>query len=230
MAKYLTDISIESEFSQEFTNGFTKLDFNKTTKAVQDIFWYLIPNKFEFEGIGKINIRITSRIPNIKYKETAVGFAQYTFGEFDFDKYFTLSQDGKNKIILEVLQKVISDTLKNNSEKASTLLSITHKISENGFKYETEDIKLSKWNKKRNFRASIIYRIDQNGENAFIKLTNKSGIKVLEEHLLKNRVYDFHNYLYKTKWNKNKFQIINRDGKLYKEFDFEKTAYNNLYN
>jgi hypothetical protein len=224
MAKYLTDISIESEFSQEFSNGFTKLDFNKTTKVVQDIFWYLIPNKFEFDGIGKINIRITSGIPDNKYKQTVVGFAQYTFGEFDFEKYFDLSQSEKNKTILKVLQKFISDTLKNNPEKAKTLFAITQRISENGFVYETEDKKLSKWNKKRDFKVSIIYRIDQNGENAHIKLANKSGIKILEEHLLKNRVYDFHNNLYKTKWNENKFQIFNRDGKLYKEFDFEKNC------
>ncbi|PKG51447.1 hypothetical protein [Olleya sp. 1-3] len=226
MAKYLTDISIESEFSQEFSNGFTKLDFNKTTKVVQDIFWYLIPNKFTFDGIGKLNIRITSKIPDNTYKVTAVGFSQYTIGAFNFDNYFNLSQYEKNKVILKILQKVISDTLKNNTEKAKILLTITHKISDHGFVYETEDKKLSKWNKKRDLRVSIIYRIDQNGENAHIKLANKSGTKILEKHLLKNRIYDFHNNLYKTKWNENEFQIINRDGALFKAFDFGKTTKN----
>ena len=149
--------------------------------------------------------------------------------------FFNASLTGKKKYrahyqaISEAIQKAdhnifAAPVLKNNPEKAKTLFAITQRISENGFVYETEDKKLSKWNKKRDFKVSIIYRIDQNGENAHIKLANKSGIKILEEHLLKNRVYDFHNNLYKTKWNENKFQIFNRDGKLYKEFDFEKNC------
>ncbi|WP_299782927.1 hypothetical protein [uncultured Formosa sp.] len=230
MAKYLTDISIESEFSQEFSKGFTKLDFNKTTKVVQDIFWYLIPNKFEFDGIGKLNIRITSGIPENKYKETAVGFAQYTFGQFKFSEYFELTQTEKNRVILKILQKAISDILKHNQEKANSLLEITKRISDGGFKYETEDKKLCKWNRKRNLRGLITYRIDQNGENAWLKLSNKNGDIFYEKHILKNRVYDFHNSLYKSKWNENKFQIIKRDGTLFKEIDGEKTAYNNVYN
>ena len=229
MAKYLTDISIESEFSQEFSNGYTKLDFNQTTKVVQDIFWYLIPNKFEFDGIGKLNIRITSEIPDIKYNETAVGFAQYTYGQFKFSEYFELSPIEKNRITLKILQKVILDILKHNQEKANTLIEITNKIRDIGFEYVTEDKKLSKWNRKRDCRALIIYKIDQNGQNAYINLTYKNGVVFFEEHLLKNRVYDFYNNLYKTKWIENKFQIINRHGNLYKEFDVEKTAYKNVY-
>ncbi|QOD59364.1 hypothetical protein H9I45_08230 [Polaribacter haliotis] len=229
MAKYLTDISIESEFSQEFSNGFTKLDFNKTTKVVQDIFWYLIPNKFEFDGIGKLNIRITSAIPDNKYKETAVGFAQYTYGQFEFSKYFKLHQTEQNKVILKILQKAISDILKHNQEKANTLIEITNRISDIGFEYETEDKKLSKWNRKRNYRGLVIYKIDKNGQNAYVTLTDKNGVVFFREHLLKNRVYDFFNSLYKTKWIGEKFQIINRDGNLFKEFDAEKTAYNNVY-
>ena len=116
MPKYLTDISIESEFSQEFPNGKTKLDFNKTTKVVQDIFWYKIPNKFEFDGIGKLNIRITSSIPETIYKETAVGFAQYTYGEFNFSEYFELSKNEQNHTILKILQKAILHILKRESK------------------------------------------------------------------------------------------------------------------
>ena len=228
MAKYLTDISIESEFSQEFSNGKSKLDFNKTTKVVQDIFWYKIPNKFEFDGIGKLNIRITSGIPETEYKETAVGFAQYTYGEFNFSEYFELNQNEQNHAILKILQKAILDILKGNPKKANELIEIKDNIKETGFEFETEDKKLSKWNRKRNFRGSITYKIDENGQNAFFKLSDKNENVFFQEHLLKNRIYDFHNNLYKSKWNESKFQIFNRDGKLYKEFDVEKTAYNNV--
>lgn len=38
MAKYLTDISIHIEFSQELPNGYNKKDFNLTKHTIQDIF------------------------------------------------------------------------------------------------------------------------------------------------------------------------------------------------
>lgn len=224
MAKYLTDISIESEFSQEFSNGKTKLDFNKTTKVVQDIFWYKIPNKFEFDGIGKLNIRITSDIPEMIYKETAVGFAQYTYGEFNFSEYFELSKNEQNHTILKILQKAILDILKGNPKKANELIEITENIKATGFEFETEDKKLSKWNRKRNFQGLVTYKIDENGQNAFFKLSDKNGNILFQEHLLKNRIYDFHNNLHKSKWNNKIFMIFNRDGKLYKEFDVEKNC------
>jgi hypothetical protein len=229
MAKYLTDISIESEFSQEFSNGKSKLDFNKTTKVVQDIFWYRIPKKFEFDGIGKLNIRITSGIPEMKYKETAFGFAQYTYGKFNFSEYFELSRNEQNQVILEILQKAILDILKVSPKKATELIEITENIKESEFEFETEDKKLSKWNRKRNFRGLITYKIDENGQNAFFKLSDKNGNTLIQEHILKNRIYDFHNNLYKSTWKESKFQIFNRDGKLFKEFDTKKTAYNNGY-
>lgn len=224
MAKYLTDISIESEFSQEFSNGKTKLDFNKTTKVVQDIFWYKIPNKFEFDGIGKLNIRITSSIPETIYKETAVGFAQYTYGEFNFSEYFELSKNEQNHTILKILQKAILDILKGNPKQANELIEITENIKATGFEFEKEDKKLSKWNRKRNYRGLVTYKIDENGQNAFFKLSDKDGNILFQEHLLKNRIYDFHNNLYKSKWNEKIFLIFNRDGKLYKEFDIEKNC------
>ncbi len=219
MAKYLTDISIESEYSQKFSEGFDKLAFNKTTKVVQDIFWYQIPSKFEFDGIGKLNIRITSTNPEIKYRETAVGYAQYTYGGFNFSEYFSLDQTARNLVILKILQEVILDVLKGDEEKSKELIDITNQIEANGFVHEVEDEKRSKWNRKRNCRAAIIYRIDSDGENAFLKLFNKSGNLLIHEHLLKNRVYDFHNNLFRTKWAGTTFQILKRNGEIFKEFD-----------
>jgi hypothetical protein len=226
MAKYLRDISIHIEFSQELPNGFTQKDFNLTTHTVQDIFWYQIPKKFELNGISKLNIQITSKIPESNFRNSADGISEYTFGGFDFENYFQKNVVDKNRTILKVLETAISDILKSDKQKSSELLKITKSIFANGFKYQTESKKLSKWNKNRTLRAFVIYSIDENGQNAFIKIIDKNGNEVLNEHLIKNNIYDYYNNLYKTNWTENKFQIIKRDGRIFKEIEPKKTMHN----
>lgn len=221
MAKYLRDISIYTEFSQELPEGFTQKDFNLTTHTVQNIFWYQIPEKFELEGISKLNIQITSKIPESNYRNSTDGISEYTFGGFDFENYFRKNVAERNRTILKVLETAISDILKTDKQKASELLKITNSISANKFKYQTESKKLSKWNKKRNLKASIIYVIDENGQNAFVKIIDKNGLEVLNKHLINNTVYEYYNNLFKTNWTEDKFQIIKRDGKIFKEIDGE---------
>ncbi|QNK78087.1 hypothetical protein H7F37_03105 [Winogradskyella sp. PAMC22761] len=228
MAKYLRDISIHIEFSQELPIGFTQKDFNLTTHTVQNIFWYQIPKKFEFDGISKLNIQITSKIPKSNYRNSTDGISEYTFGGFDFENYFHKNITERNITIIKVLETAISDILKADKQKASELLKITKSISANEFKYQTESKKLSKWNKKRSLRASIAYVVDENGQNAFVKIIDKNGIEVLNKHLIKNTVYEYYNNLFKTNWTEDKFQIIKRDGKIFKEINVKKTVHNNV--
>ncbi|MDT0622671.1 hypothetical protein [Croceitalea vernalis] len=228
MAKYLRDISIHIEFSQELPNGFTQKDFNLTTHTVQNIFWYQIPKKFELDGISKLNIQITSKIPKSNYRNSADGISEYTFGGFDFEKYFKKSIVDKNRTILKVLETAISDILKSDKKKSSELLNITKSIAVNGFKYQTESKKLSKWNKNRTLRALVVCSVDENGQNAFVKIVDENGIEVLNEHLIKNNIYEYYNNLYKTNWTEKKFQILTRDGKIFKEIEPKKTVHNNV--
>ena len=218
MAKYLTDISIHIKFLQQLPNGFKEKDFNFTTQTVQNIFWYLIPRKFELAGISKLNIQITSKNPEYNYKHNASGISEYTFGGFNFENYFQKNSIEKNKEILKVLEAAISDISKTDKQKTKQLLKITESISANGFQFQTESKKLSKWNKNRTLRASVIHKIDENGQNAFLKIIDKSRTEILNEHLIKNTIYDFHNNLFKTTWTENKFLIIKRDGEIFKEF------------
>lgn len=75
------------------------------------------------------------------------------------------------------MKTAISDILKTDEQKANELLKIIESISKNGFKYQTENKKLSIWNKNRTLRASVIYKIDENGQNAFVKLLIKTELK-----------------------------------------------------
>ena len=219
MAKYFRDISIHIRNSNELPNGYTQKDFNLTTHTVQNIFWYQIPKKFEFDRTSKLNIQITSKIPEPKYINIGDGIAIYTFGGFNFKDYFQKSILERNNTILKVLETAISDILKKENLKKMELLKIIESISANEFQYQTESKKLSKWNKNRSLRASITYVIDQYGQNAFAKIIDKNGIETHNEHLIENHVYEYYNNLFKTKWTNSSFQIIKRNGEIFKEFE-----------
>lgn len=218
MGKYLRDISIHVDSGQLLPGNRLQKDFNITTHTVQDIFWYNIPSKFELNGISKLNIIIQEPIEDREFNGHFDGFADYHYMGFDFENYFSLTYYEKNKKILEVLKETLKEILKDNQDKLNIFLDITDKIRKDGFVHEHESKKLSKFHKSQKIRASVIFRIDEKGQNAFLKIKNKKGKELLTTHLLKNRVYDFWDNLHKSKWEDNKFQLINRNGKIYKEF------------
>ncbi len=116
---------------------------------------------------------------------------------------------------------MLKDILLDEGEKLANLLRVTEFIRTSGFTYEAIDTKLSKSNKSRKFRANVIYRINSEGQNAYLNIISKDGVCQLNLHILKNQVYDFFNQLYKSKWEGDTFILINRNGLIYKSFEIK---------
>jgi len=212
MARYLKDISIHLGSGQELPYGLSQRDFNDTTRTVQDIFWYMIPKRFEFGNILKLNI-------NIKGKDAVHSEVMNFDGYFNYDYIgFDLEQ---NRILLDVMRDVLRRVPEAKAENKEIALAITDKISEQNFKYSFHS-KLSKQQKSKRHKAIVEIRIDDEGQNAYLKIEQINGPTIFETFLLKNTVYEFHNNLHKSKWQEDKFVIINRDGGIYKEFEIKK--------
>ena len=93
------------------------------------------------------------------------------------------------------------DILKENHKKANDLIEITNRIKNNGYEYDIEEVKLSKWNRKWGFRGLVNYKTNINEQNASLNLCDKMEMYFWRV-FLENRVYAFHNSLYKSKWSK----------------------------
>jgi hypothetical protein len=220
MGKYLRDISIHTSVFQELPPGKHQRDFNITTQNVQDIFFYQIPRKFEFEGISKLNILITSSPQrdqrHMKYFD---GIVEYNYPNIDFGKYFTLSREQQNREILKILRETIEDIGKDSSDKKEILLKITDSIIANNFELVRESKRLSKRTRDKKYLASVLITVNGEGQNAFIDISDKDGNKIIHEHLLTNVVYDFWTKLYSSKWDEHTFKIIDRNGSVFKEYE-----------
>lgn len=223
MARYLRDISIHLGSGQELPNGLGQRDFNITTHTVQDIFLYMIPKRFEFGNILKLNIgvkgtdAVSSEIKNFE------GYVHYDYIGFDFENYFKVSKEEQNVIILEVLRDVLKRVPEQNQENIGIALGITDKISDQNFKYSFES-RLSKQQRSKRFKAIVEIRINDEGQNAYLRIEKKGGETIFETFLLKNTVYEFYKNLHKSKWHEDKFMIMNRDGGIYREFEIKKEA------
>ncbi len=218
MGKYLRDISIHVHPSQDLPHNRTRKDFNLTTHCVQDIFWYKIPSKFEFHGISKINIRLQESPVVDAFHRYLDGITEYRYGGFDFQNYFEQPTGVRNSIILDVLRaglKAIPDV---DTEKLNVLLEITNFIKDSNFVYEFESRKLSKYNRSRTVRAIVSFKVDNNGQNAYLKIVSKSGETLRTTHLLKNVLFEYRDNLRRTRWKGDIFEILNKDDEVYREF------------
>lgn len=218
MARYLRDISIHLGSGQELPDGLSQRDFNITAHTVQDIFLYMIPKRFEFGNILKLNIDIKGKEAVSSEVINFDGYVNYDYTGFDFENYFTASKEEQNVIILEVLRDVIRRVPEPNAKNKEIALAITDKISKQNFKYSFES-KLSKQQRSKRYKAIVEIHIDDEGQNAYLRIEKKDGQTILETFLLKNNVYEFHNNLHKSKWLEDKFVIMDRDGGIYKEFE-----------
>jgi hypothetical protein len=216
MARYLRDISIRVSPLQKLPEGFTQKDFNVTTHTVQDIFLYLIPNRFEFDNILKLIIDINSGEKPLKNKINFDGYVQYSLNNFDFDEYFKLTKVQQNEVILNVLSDTISQIPNVSVENQKIAFDIIKKIKESNFEY-TFISKLSKQQRSKKHKAIVEIQINDDGQNSFLKIENNSQEEILKLHLIKNIVYEFYNNLYKSKWEGNNFQIIDRNGEIFRQ-------------
>jgi len=220
MGKYLRDISIHTSNFQELPPGKNQKDFNITTHNVQDMFFYQIPRKFEFEGISKLNILITSSAQGdqrlTKYFD---GIVEYNYPGIDFEEYFTFSREEQNHVILRILRETIEDIGKDSADKKEILLEITDSIINNNFELVRESKKLSKRTRDKKYLAFVSVKVNGEGQNAFIDISDKDGNKIIHEHLLTNLVYDFWTNLYSSKWDGHTFKILDRNGGVFKQYN-----------
>jgi hypothetical protein len=219
MGKYLRDISIHTHDTQHLPPGKTQRDFNITAHNVQDIFFYQIPKKFEFNGISKLNISITlSPLRSEKLMRYFDGIVEYNYSGFDFEKYFLLSRTEQNLAILKILRTAIEDIGKDTGDKREVLLKITDSILDNDFELKRENKKLSKQTKDKKYNASVSVKVNGEGQNAYVDIFDKDGNHVVHDHLLKNLVYDFWTNLHSSKWDGHTFKILDRDGNVFKQY------------
>ncbi|AXP83067.1 hypothetical protein CJ739_4009 [Mariniflexile rhizosphaerae] len=217
MARYLRDLSIHIGHGQKLPDGLSEKDFNLTTHTVQDIFFYLIPTKFEFGDILKLNIDIKGNGEKPDDVKNFGGYVNYSFVDFDFHKYFRLPKAKQNDWILNVLKTVIDNIPVEVQGNKIKVLEIINHIKELKYDYSFDSKKLSKFNKSRSLKAILTIRINDNGQNASLKIVDKQGVEYYNDFLLKNVVYDFYNKLHKTKWIDNSFQVFDRNGNIFKE-------------
>jgi hypothetical protein len=142
----------------------------------------------------------------------------YSSAGFDFDEYFKLSKQEQNNVILKILRDVLDKITVDNIENKKIAFNMIDQIKELNFDY-TFKSKLSKLQRIKKYKAIVEIRVNDDGQNAFLKIENQSGEMEIECHLLKNNVYEFHNNLYKSKWNGDVFQIIDREGNVFKEIE-----------
>jgi len=86
------------------------------------------------------------------------------------------------------------------------------------FDYKHVSNKLSKFHKSRKFKANIIYEVNDDGQNSFLEIIDREGNRLYNEFLIKNNIYEFNHSLYMTRWYGNTFQIIDKKGKIFKEY------------
>jgi hypothetical protein len=220
MARYLKDVSIHLGFGQILPEGFDDRDFNITTHTVQEIFRFMLPKRFEFGNILKLNVDIKGKDESLNEALNFNGYVNYSSADFDFDEYFKLSKREQNNIILKVLREVLDKIPVDNIENKKIASNIIDQIEELNFDYSFKS-KLSKLQRTKKYKAIVEIRINDDGQNAFLKIENKSGEVEIECHLLKNNVYEFHNNLYKSIWNGDIFQIIDREGNVFKEIEMK---------
>ena len=183
----------------------------------------MLPNRFEFGNILKLNIEIKGKNETLDEVEFFDGYVRKSFTDFDFKKYFSLSKNEQNKLIIEVLRDVLMRISVENEENKKIAFQILDEIVRLNYEYSFES-KLSKYQKSKKHRAIIEIRINNDGQNAFLKIVNKAGSVVFESHLLKNNIYDFYNNLHKSNWQDNTFQILNRDGEIFKQIEIDTEA------
>lgn len=218
MARYFRDISIHLGSNQTLPNNKSVKDFNRTTHTVQDIFWYKMPSRFSFGNILKLNIDICGVGEEERDPIDFGGYVSYTYTGLNFEEYFEISQNKRNRIILSILKNILSRINEENVKNKDLLLSYVKEIEESNFEYKQVSEKLSKWHKTRKIRAIIEYHINDEGQNAYLSIVNRNDDELIRTHLLKNELYEFSFCLFKTKWKEDVFKIIKRDGILFKEF------------
>lgn len=222
MAKYLRDISIQLKYNKELIDLESARKFNVSTQTVQKIFWYLIPKRFEFGNILKLIIKICLNENEYKEPTNFDGYATYNFVGFNFEEYFGQTRIEQNKKVLNVLREVIHKIPVENNENKKFAFEIIKQIEDMEFDYKHVSRKLSKFHKSRKVKANVIYRVNDNGQNSFLEIIDKNGEKLHSEFLIKNNIYEFKHTLNKTRWNENTFQVIDKNGKIFKEYKLKR--------
>lgn len=221
MARYLRDISIHLKHGQKLPSGYSQVDFNLTTHNVRDIFWYLLPPRFEFGEILKLNIDIKGKEEKHDEVRNYGGYVNYSFIDFDFEQYFRSTTREQNETILSVLSSVLKRIPVEKKENLTIAMEAIDSIREMEFDYVFESGKLSKWNQSRSARAIILIRVNEDGQNAYLRVEDKKEAELHMNFLCKNNIYEFQEDLCKSKWIGNTFQILNKQDEVFAEFEFK---------
>jgi hypothetical protein len=192
--------------------------FNLSTHTVTNIFRYLIPKKYNFLNLLKLNIACISNNNTETRKIIDFdGYGECIYDNFNFDEYFKISRKEQNLIILNVIEETINKIII--GEKYKEIFEIIDYIKKSDFYYEFIAKKFYRQNKNKTYRAGIKCVVDDNGENAFFVLFNEKNEMIEQKHILCNGYNEFYNNIYKTKWNNNVFEIINRKGEIFCKYE-----------
>jgi hypothetical protein len=220
MGQYLRDISIHTSNIQILPSGKSLQDFNGSTHNVQDIFFYQIPKKFEFDKISKLNILITDKVQeNQRLTRMIDGVVVYNYSGFDFENYFTLPSREQNLEILRILRMTIEDIGKNTTDKGEVLLKIIDSIPKNNFELVQENKKLSKGTRDKKYSSSVSLVVNGEGQNVFVDILDKDENKIIHDHLLTSLDQEFWIDHFSSKWDGHTFKILYRDGHLVKQYE-----------
>ena len=210
---YLRDLSIRcSEIELK--------DYLKSINHVVEIFLYYLPKKYNFCGLGKVNISLAG-FKNNFYAE-CFGIAEYCYPDFELKKFQALSLREQEVEILNIITSSFLFIAKKFQIDPSPILETSRKTLESNF-YLKIPLKISKCHGSRFIKANLMVIHKSGGEDIDLELTNKSQTVVLRENLLSGG--HFWNIYYgysKSKWQGNTFQIYGRDGKITYEKDFSK--------
>ncbi len=123
---------------------------------IRNLFCICLPNKFEFLGISKLNIRLGDFDGDSYEPASSNGIAYFNRSDFTFENFKSLSDSEKDEISLFYIEDSfisIAKIFKLDSEISSVISQTAALVKSSNFELYRIHKKTTKWNSSRTLRA-----------------------------------------------------------------------------
>lgn len=183
---------------------------------LRDIFCTLLPSKFDFYGISKLNIYLGPFEGENFTEASADGIAIYRRCDFDFSEFKKLPEQDKNERSLFYVRDSLLALCKRfelSDQVSEIIRKVSKQVLENNFELKREYKKTTKWNKARNLRAITELNHKVGGIDVNFTLVNKQGVTLAKHCLFSKAIWNTVWFeLFVGTWEESNFIIENRVG------------------
>jgi hypothetical protein len=207
---FLKSLRVYSGRLVKLTN---EVPFRWTTHHVTEIFISLLPKNYELDGSSLVQITCGLDEGQPTYRQM-LGSSEYYIPDFDFQGYYNLSLEEREKYILGVIEKTLTEIARQYNANELIIFQTAEEVRRREFNLKIHIKKLSKKFPGRALKIDVYRHLSkEGGEDWTLEVIQSKEVVHKEFMRQRPNSLDLRDYFKKSEWNGHDFIVFSKPNK-----------------